>query len=85
MSMDFDNPDDPSVSAKSDRNRCSIDFVYCNICLTAICVRDCKDEDILYSDCKAEVEHFMVTLLGKKGYSRLNYFLLNIIWMFMFL
>jgi len=44
MSMDFDNPDDPSVSAKSDRNRCTIDFVYYNICLTAICVRDCKDE-----------------------------------------
>lgn len=83
--MDIDNPIDSPIAAKSERDRCPIDFVYCNICSTAIYVGDLQDEDILCVDCKAEVEYFRLILLDKKRYFRLNYFLLNLIWTCMLL
>lgn len=83
--MDINNPVDYAISAKSERDWCPIDFVFCNICSTAIYVGDLQNEDILCSDCKAEVEYLRLILLGKKEYFRLNYFLFNLIWTCMFL
>ncbi len=83
--MDINNPVDYAISAKSERNRCPIDFVFCNICSTAIYVGDLQDEDILCSECKAEVEYLRLILLSKREYFSLKYFLFNLIWTCMFL
>lgn len=76
----MDNPIDSPISAKSERGRRPIDFVYCNIRSTAIYVGSLMDDDILGSGCKAEVEYLRSIILSKKEYFRLNYLLLNIIW-----
>ena len=83
--MDINNTDDSTVDAKREENRCPIDFVFCNICSTAIYVEDLQDEDVLCLDCKAEVEYLRSILLDKKKYFRLNFFLLSHIWTCMFL
>lgn len=66
--MDINNPVDSSTPAKPERDRCPIDFVFCNICSTAIYVEDLQDEDILCLECKAEVEYLRLILLDKKKY-----------------
>ena len=85
INMDINNPVDSPIAAKPERERCSIDFVFCNICSTAIYVEDLQDEDIFCLDCKVEVEYLRLILLDKKKYFRLEYFLLNLIWTCMFL
>ncbi len=85
IDMDIINPVDSPTPTKPERDRCPIDFVFCNICSTAIYVEDLQDEDILCLECKAEVEYLRLILLDKKKYFRLNYFLLSLIWTYMFL
>ncbi|TVP41546.1 hypothetical protein NARC_30261 [Candidatus Nitrosocosmicus arcticus] len=83
--MHTNNPVDYAIYAKSERNRCPIDFVFCNICSTAIYVGDLQDEDILCSECKSEVEYLRSLLLDKREYFRLRYVLFNLIWTCVFL
>jgi hypothetical protein len=83
--MDINNPIDSFTSTKLQGDECPIDFVLCNICSTAIYVEDLQDDDILCSDCKAEVEYLRLMLFSKKEYFGLNYILFNLIWTFMFL
>jgi hypothetical protein len=63
IEVDIDNPIDSPICVKSERDRCPIDFVYCNICLTAIYVGNLLDDDILCSGCKAEVEYLRSIIL----------------------
>jgi len=83
--VDIKNPLDSPSSANPERDRCPIDFVFCNICSTAIYVEDLQDEDIICVDGKAEVEYLRSILLDNKKHFNLNYFLLSFIWGCMFL
>lgn len=85
IDMDINNPVDSPTPAKPERNRYPIDFVFYNVCSTAIYVEDFQDEDILCLECKAELEYLRLILLDKKKYFRLNYFLLSLIGTCMFL